>query len=196
MDWKDIGEKIVGMGLPLLGTAIAGPAGGAVGSLVANVLGVREPTPEKIMGRLDSESEKARLALESLQAQHRFELESLSLQCATREIQAVNMTMQAESKSEDPWSRRWRPFWGFCSAVAWTVMAFGIAWDIATGKGGEVIGALAHVPESYWLIPLTILGVASYHRGKKQRIEAGESLVSKGGGSFMERIRQTLGGSA
>jgi len=39
MEWKDI-AKVVGQSAPILGTVLGGPAGGAIGSLVASVLGV------------------------------------------------------------------------------------------------------------------------------------------------------------
>lgn len=46
MNWSDIGKKIGGIA-PLLGGAVGGPGGSAIGSMVASVLGV-ENTPEAI----------------------------------------------------------------------------------------------------------------------------------------------------
>jgi hypothetical protein len=54
-------------------------------------------------------------------------------------------------------------------------MACAISWSIATGNSSGVIRELSNIPESFWYIPLTVLGVASWHRGKKQRVEAGET---------------------
>ena len=37
-DWKDLGAKVASLGLPILGTALGGPAGATVGALVASVI--------------------------------------------------------------------------------------------------------------------------------------------------------------
>ncbi|UIJ36888.1 holin family protein [Desulfobaculum bizertense] len=192
MEWSDVGKKVLGLGLPILGTALAGPAGTAVGGLVASALGLSDSSPEQVMNSLETDSQKSTTALAALQNNHRFELERLSIQSATQELLAINSTMQAETRSEDPFSRRWRPFWGFCSALSWSLMSAAIAWDIACGKNGEVIGKLSSIPESFWLIPLTILGVASYHRGKKQRIEAGELYSAPQDTGLLGKIRSSL----
>ena len=46
MNWKKL-SKIVGKAAPLVGTALGGPAGGTIGGMIANALGVEE-TPEAI----------------------------------------------------------------------------------------------------------------------------------------------------
>lgn len=177
MDWSQVGKKVLGMGLPLLGTAIGGPGGGALGGMVASALGLSDATPEAVAGALDKDAQSALIALRRVQEDHRFELEKLAMTSATEELKAVNATMRTEAKSEDTWTKRWRPFWGFSSAVAWSAMACAIAYGIANGTSANVIRELSNIPETFWLIPLAVLGVASYHRGKKQRIEAGETPV-------------------
>lgn len=44
-DWKDLGTKVAALGLPILGTALGGPAGATVGALVASVIS-KQLTPE------------------------------------------------------------------------------------------------------------------------------------------------------
>lgn len=92
----------------------------------------------------------------------------------TKRLESVNRTMQVEANAKDSWTRRWRPFWGFASAVSWSLLVCAIGYDIAFGDGA-VMKEISNIPDSIFLIPLTILGVASWHRGKKQRIEAGET---------------------
>ena len=46
LEWKDISET-VGKFAPLLGTVLGGPAGGAIGALVAQTLGV-ENKPDAV----------------------------------------------------------------------------------------------------------------------------------------------------
>lgn len=38
MDWKSLGAQIANLGLPILGTALAGPAGATVGALIASTI--------------------------------------------------------------------------------------------------------------------------------------------------------------
>lgn len=51
MDWKELGKKLVAIGLTTVGTALGGPAGGAVGALLGKAIfgGAEEVTPEKLM---------------------------------------------------------------------------------------------------------------------------------------------------
>jgi len=45
MNWMDIGKQAIQMGAPILGGALGGPAGAAVGAWVAGQFGVADPTP-------------------------------------------------------------------------------------------------------------------------------------------------------
>ena len=38
MDWKELGQQVAKLGLPILGTALGGPAGGTVGALIASAI--------------------------------------------------------------------------------------------------------------------------------------------------------------
>ena len=45
MDWNDLAKQVIGLGAPLLGTALGGPLGGAAGQILATVLGTSASTP-------------------------------------------------------------------------------------------------------------------------------------------------------
>ena len=64
MSWKDISET-VGKIAPMLGTVLGGPAGGAVGSLVASALGVSNE-PDEVAKALQTDPDVA-LKLKELQ---------------------------------------------------------------------------------------------------------------------------------
>lgn len=204
MNWKDVGKTLATKGLPLLGTLIGGPIGGAVGvagSLISSVLGV-DNEPEAVMEAIKADPDGSIAKLVEMQERNKFELERMTIQAETTRMQqeterqkAVNASMQAESQSEDAWSRRWRPFWGFCSAIAWALMALAIAYDIAIGHSGTVVKELSNIPETFWLIPLTILGVASYHRGKEKRLRAGEATAPQPGGVLQKLSDKMFGGA-
>ena len=64
MNWKDIGSTI-GKFAPMVGTALLGPAGGIVGSLVSSALGV-ENEPESVAKAMQTDPQ-AGLKLKQLQ---------------------------------------------------------------------------------------------------------------------------------
>lgn len=112
----------------------------------------------------------------------------------TKRLQSVNATMRVEAKSDKWWVSGWRPFWGFCSAIAFMVVTALCCWlayeAIAKGRAEaltmipQLVGAMA----TLFAIPGAILGVASWHRGKEKRIKAGETagpgLLKKVAGAF------------
>jgi hypothetical protein len=67
MDWKALGESLAKLGLPLLGTALAGPAGGAVGAALASHIGgdvAASGSPQDILSAITANAEAGRRARE------------------------------------------------------------------------------------------------------------------------------------
>lgn len=161
MEWKDLAGT-VGKAAPMLGTLIGGPAGRAVGGLIASVLGTGN-TPEDVAAAVANT--ESLVKLREIEAKRQTDLEALlvdqgkaELAAHTAQVQAVNQTMQEEAKADHWPTYCWRPFIGFVF-------------------GGYVasmfILPLFHVQP----VPLspdltltvgTILGVASFFRGKMQ----------------------------
>jgi hypothetical protein len=92
----------------------------------------------------------------------------------TKRLESVNQTMREETKAEDPWSRRWRPFWGFVSAVVFGVVCVYvlILLHIAIIRGdANAMAALPNVIIQLTMlfgVPAAILGIASWGRSKAQ----------------------------
>ena len=84
----------------------------------------------------------------------------------TQRLEAVNRTMQAETKSERWPQYSWRPFNGFTFPLAVLVIYFVLP---LAGK------TVPSVPEMVWIGWLAILGVATWDRGKEKRAKAGEA---------------------
>lgn len=178
MDWTDVGKKAIGFGLPLLGTALGGPGGGAIGTLVASALGC-DAEPQAVATAIDADTAQAAIALRAVQENNRAELERLIITSETQIVLAVNKTMQVEAKSKGL-SAIWRPLWGIISAGAFALLIIGIiilAWKAIESKD---INALNMIPllvgacVGLFSIPGAILGVTAWHRGKMQRVQAGE----------------------
>lgn len=161
MQWTDIAGA-VGKFAPLVGTLLGGPAGGAVGGLVASALGV-ESTPDAVSQALAT-SPDAAVKIAEIQATQAAKLQELlvtaeqnRLAAETAQLQAVNATMQAEAKSEKWPQYSWRPFNGFVVGT----MAFGVYFVLPLVKV-----PVPAIPESVWVMFGAILGVASWFRGQ------------------------------
>jgi hypothetical protein len=89
MNWTILAKKIGALGLPALGTALAGPGGAAVGAKIAAVLGVEE-APDSVARAIVNYPE-AELALRKLEA----EMAEAERQHAERVIAAEAATVKA-----------------------------------------------------------------------------------------------------
>lgn len=98
MNWSDVGN-IVGRAAPIVGTLLGGPAGAAVGALVANALNVSND-PDAVNAALAA-SPDALVRIQELQTNARVQLEQLAVQIETTRIQAAGAQYQAEAADRD-----------------------------------------------------------------------------------------------
>lgn len=98
MNWSDIGG-IVGRAAPIVGTLLGGPAGAAVGALVASALNVSN-NPDAVNAALVA-SPDAMIRITELQTNARVQLEQLAVQIETVRIQAAGAQYQAEAADRD-----------------------------------------------------------------------------------------------
>lgn len=180
MDWKDLG-KVVGSVAPILGTLIGGPAGTAVGALIASALGTSN-TPDAVQQALQTNPDAA-VKLAQIEKDRQVELQNLLVQAEasrlvaeTAAVQSVNATMQAEAAAEHWPTYSWRPAIGFCVAfntAAAALAVIGVYGAVMFGVAQAVV-ALPHLPLAIGALAaisgtvLPILGIASYFRGKAQ----------------------------
>ena len=189
MDWKDI-AGVVGKFAPLLGTLVGGPAGAAIGSLIASAIGT-ENTPSAVSQALQV-SPDAAVKLAQIEADERVKLQGLITDQAKADIAAqaqassdVNKSIQTEAASEHWPTYGWRPAIGFAVALAvvlsvFTVFAaYGAAIIYGKSEGlAQLPGILAAVAGIIAVVS-PILGIASYFRGKMQA-EATIPTVNRG----------------
>lgn len=98
MNWSDIGN-LVGRTAPIVGTLLGGPAGAAVGALVASALNVPND-PDAVNAALAA-SPDAMVRITELQTNARVQLEQLAVQIETVRIQAAGAQYQAEAADRD-----------------------------------------------------------------------------------------------
>lgn len=160
--------EIVKSVLPFVGTALGGPLGAAAATFVAGKLGMSDSSigavsdaistlvgnPDQIakMKEIDNEFKLhlATLGYESIEKLEEFN---------TRNIEAVNKTMQSETISDHWPSYSWRPFCGFIFGVTF----FGVYFVLPLAKL-----PIPTIPSEAWLAIGAVLGVASWFRGKMQ----------------------------
>lgn len=164
---------------PLLGAALPIPGGAAIGAIISSVFGT-DDNDELI--KIIQTDPNAAIKLREIESNQKVALENIAMLNAqniltadTARLSEINQTMRAESLSGDSWQRRWRPFWGFISAIAFFVQVLVISWAIIDdpATASTIIMSMTNM-QTFWAVPLAILGIASWHRGKEKRIIAGE----------------------
>lgn len=83
----------------------------------------------------------------------------------SKDLATVNSTMQVEAKSEHWPQYSWRPFNGFTYPLAVIMIYFVLPM---------LEKVVPNVPQWIWLGWLSILGVATFQRGKEKRAAAGD----------------------
>jgi len=190
---------IVGKAAPLLGTVLGGPAAVAmpVVSMIASAFGVETTEPDELAGIISADPAAA-ARLKEVQSNNEVKLQQIAADIAitemqeqTKQIQAVNTTMQSESKSEHWMQWSWRPFNGFMFGIT-LFMNYGFpmivnmfirAFGEIGSDGTYSLLTPGAIPEWVFVAWGSVLGVTSWHRGKQKRIAAGEdkapSLLQK-----------------
>lgn len=185
--WSEITD-VVGSAAPMVGGLLGGPAGSAAGRLVASALGV-EAQPDKVASAVKNDPQAA-TKLKELEQEHARELRSMSLEAETARLSQVNRTMRAEAASNDAYVRRWRPTFGYLTAVTWAAQAGGIVYAIvATPQfAAELINAITALTPM-WGVALAVLGINVHKRSQDKQVQAGQT--SDGGmlGALTERLR-------
>ncbi|MNJ08762.1 hypothetical protein D3C77_28860 [compost metagenome] len=97
MDWKEIGRTAASVGAPLLGGALFGPAGAAVGSIIAAQFGVSpDATPDQVLTAIKGDPDAA-LKLRKIETDHVEHLQTLEnerLRIETADVQNARSAHQ------------------------------------------------------------------------------------------------------
>lgn len=188
----EIGKTLAKQGLPLLGTLLGGPAGRAIGALIASTIDGNADDPDG-MAQILAADPNALFKLRELESNNAVRFRDLVTQQAVAELQAettqqgnVNTTMQGESRSEHWPQYSWRPYWGFISATAFGAVCWFIcelAHDAIYGRSPEALAMIPQLVGSFTMlfgVPAAILGIASWHRGVQKRLLANTPEPERG----------------
>ncbi|MCS0077883.1 holin family protein [Vibrio parahaemolyticus] len=180
--WDKV-KSLIGNAAPLVGTLLGGPAGGAVGGLVANALGV-ENSPEAIETALLS-GQEAMAKIKELELTHKQRLEEIALEYARLEseerrleIATQTAVTQAEYASNDPFVRRWRPTWGYTLCFSWALMFLGLfaVMVIEPKETANVINAIVALTPLI-SVALAVLGINIHKRSLDKQVAAGNAPI-------------------
>ncbi|PTY38561.1 hypothetical protein BGP77_11480 [Saccharospirillum sp. MSK14-1] len=176
MNWSFL-KKTVGKVAPVAGSLLGGPAGGAVGGLIASALGV-EATPDAVANAIESDPD-AVLKLRQVETNHAEQMQRLQLEAETARLSQVNQTMRAEAAASDPFVRRWRPMFGYAVALTWVVQASAIAYAMvaAPNNAANIINAVTALTPM-WGIALAVLGINVSKRSQDKQVAAGQQPSS------------------
>lgn len=98
MNWSDIGS-LVGKAAPIVGTLLGGPAGAAVGAMVASALGTTNDA-DAVSAALTGNPD-ALVRVQELQANARVQLEQLAVTAENNRLQAEAAQYAAEAADRD-----------------------------------------------------------------------------------------------
>lgn len=134
MNWQDI-AKVIGAAAPLAGTLIGGPAGAAIGGLLASVLGT-EATPDAIHAAIAADPEAA-LKLATFESDNKVKLQQMAFAHADNLVSAQTAAIQADVADRASAREREKAVKDVTpAALAWLVIiaSMALAGAVVTGN--------------------------------------------------------------
>ncbi|HIC79856.1 MAG TPA: hypothetical protein EYP07_02670 [Kiloniellaceae bacterium] len=158
-----------------------------MGGLVAKALGT-EASPSAVAQAIEADP-AALERVRKLELDHEAELTRMHLEAETARLAEVNQTMRAEAASHDPYVRRWRPTFGYLTALARIIQCAAIAWSIVASpeQAGSVAQAVTALTPM-WGVALAVLGINVTSRSRDKQVAAGQTPAPGIAGAIARRI--------
>jgi hypothetical protein len=173
MDWSDLAGKVIGLGAPMLGGALGGPLGAGAGKILADALGVPEPTPAAVNTAIEQAADPNAAVAAARQAESEW-LTALA-EIGKAQVAEVGATQRAEMASSDPLQRWWRPLYALelslveCPAFALTLLH---ALWIGHDAGINGFASLSALFMAYFGARFGVLGVYITGRTREKQASA------------------------
>jgi hypothetical protein len=127
LDWKDLAQTVIGLGAPMLGTALGGPLGGLAGKILADAIGASAATPAAVNETIAERGPNSTFMMEAaLKAES--EWHHALAEIGKAQVSEVGQTQRAEIASSGRIQRWWRPLYALelslieCPAFALTLL--------------------------------------------------------------------------
>jgi len=151
---------VVGAIAPSVANVILPGSGNLIHTLMRKVTGDKDSPIEQVAAKIDGDP-ALMIEFQKVVMDHEVSMSKVD----AAKLESVNLTMRTEAQS-DKWPQySWRPFNGFAFPLT-VIYIYAILPTLEK--------AVPEVPELLWLGWLSILGVATYGRGKEKRVAAGE----------------------
>ena len=181
MDWTTVAAKVIGLGAPMLGTALGGPLGGMAGKVLADAFGAAAATPEAVHAAIGDKAADLKLAAEAAQKAESEWVSALA-EIGKAQVNEVGETMRAEAASEDVLQRWWRPLYALeLSLIECPAFAVTLLHALWTGHEAGINGLanLSGLLITYFGARFGVLGVyVSGRTREKQTALTGEDSPS------------------
>jgi hypothetical protein len=172
LDWKDLAQTVIGLGAPMLGTALGGPLGGLAGKILADAIGASVATPSAVNDAITERGPTSAFAMEAaLKAES--EWQRALAEIGKAQVSEIGQTQRAEIASGDPLQRWWRPLYALeLSLVECPAFALVLLHAIWTGHDAGINGLanLSGLLMTYFGARFGVLGV--YVSGRSREKEA------------------------
>src|SRR5262245_8726735 len=181
MDWKDAAAKVVGLGAPMLGSALGGPLGGMAGKVLADAFGAAAATPEAVHVAISDKTTDLRIAAEAAQKAE-SQWMSVLAEIGKAQVAEIGQTMRTEAASEDLLQRWWRPLYALelslIECPAFTLTLLHALWN-GHEAGINGLANLSGLLMTYFGARFGVLGVyVSGRTREKQAAVTGEDSPS------------------
>jgi len=177
MNWNDLSKTVIGLGAPILGTALGGPLGGVAGKLLADALGA-SPTPDAVQTAIAERSADSTFAAEAAQKAEAAWANAVA-DIGRAQLAETGATMRAEASSGDVLQRWWRPLYALeLSLVECPAFALTLLHALWTGHAAGINGfaTLSGLLTAYFGARFGVLGVYVTGRTReKQAMATGEA---------------------
>jgi len=180
MRWDHVAET-VGKVAPVIGGALGGPAGAAVGGLAARVLGIGA-SPDELIQALGDPDKAAKLR--QIEQDHEREILSLTIEGERAQLAEINKTMRAELQADGWFKSGWRPALGWI--FAGSLGAFAGAMVLTVVRDPHVVGDSEFTGMLIWLFVTMggALGLNVHERSKDKAM-----MLGKAPKTFMDAIK-------
>lgn len=95
---KKLSETIIKIGSPLLGSVVAGPAGAAIGNIIASTFNGKIENVDDLINKIKTSSD-SNTKLAEIFLNHKIEIEKIALEQSTTELIEKNKTLSLDYKN-------------------------------------------------------------------------------------------------
>ena len=167
MDWKELGQAVAKIGLPLLGAVLPIPGGAAIGSALAAAIGAPSGQPQDILTALTSSAEAVQKAKE-FEMRHEETMLRMQVDADIAEAQEVTKRQQYDMASDSWLAKNIRPMTLIAILAGYFIFAMMSAFDKAADpEYVKLLGSWGMLIMSFYFGGRTLEKIVDMRESKK-----------------------------